>query len=386
MTTRNQPIFEENRQIIQYLKASPFFKTLPDSSLEQLLQLTTVHEYNQDETILQEGQFNDRVFLLIHGKVGVYTHGERILELHRTGDIFGEMSVISSNPTSAAVVTETPVEVLSLSAKDLHLQLSHTESMEQLFYRLFSVILTEKLTLTTDKAKQYEETNRTLEHTKTELEQINHQLTVSLREKEVLLQEVHHRVKNNLQVVSSLIRLQAMSLKDPEYVKVLQASQDRISAMALVHERLYSSESLSTIDLESYVQKLIHGLSSGYQLDPNKIVFEIKIHDVTLHLDESIPIGLILNELVSNAIKHAFPGKKSGTIQIEFNEEHPRRLLIIQDDGAGFPEHLDFRKTSSLGLQLVTGIVEEQLNGTIELQREHGTRFLITIPESPGTR
>jgi PAS domain S-box-containing protein len=207
-------------------------------------------------------------------------------------------------------------------------------------------------------------------------------LETSLEEKEVLLKEIHHRVKNNLQIVSSMLSLQADALEDPRVSEALQESQDRIRSMAFIHERLYRSVDLTWIDFAGYAHMLTTALFRSYVSRTQSIGLNVETDDTLLDIDTAIPCGLILNELVSNALKHAFPNKRSGEITIGLHTRGKHVVLTVSDDGIGLPPDLDFRNAESLGLQLVITLVK-QLEGTIELDRNEGTLFRIAL--APGS-
>ena len=210
----------------------------------------------------------------------------------------------------------------------------------------------------------------------TEQKQAQDKLTASLKEKEVLLKEVHHRVKNNLQVISSLLNLQSRHITDKASRAMFKESQSRIRAMALIHEKLYTSEDLAHIDIAEYMQDLTASLFSTYTVR-NAIKVNIAITDIFLTITTAIPCGLIINELVTNALKHAFPHQQDGTITISMTPStNDSLILTVSDTGIGFPKDIDFRNTTTLGMQLVTSLVE-QLEGTITLDRSEGTRFRI---------
>lgn len=198
----------------------------------------------------------------------------------------------------------------------------------------------------------------------------------SLKEKEILLQEIHHRVKNNIQIISSLLSLQSFYIKDEKYKEMLKDSQDRIKSMALIHEKLYQSANLADISLEEYIQDLVQSLYRSY--GTSSITLEVEGSDVSLGIDAAIPCGLIINELVSNSLKHAFPDDK-GKIRICFRSKDDDIELVVSDNGMGIPDTIDFRTTESLGLHLVTILVEDQLKGTVSLERSNGTTFIITF-------
>ncbi len=199
----------------------------------------------------------------------------------------------------------------------------------------------------------------------------------SLKEKEILLQEIHHRVKNNIQVICSLLNLQSRHIKDKKYAEMLKESQDRIKSMGLIHEKLYKSESLANIDFSEYIKDLTQSLLRSYGVSADNIALKIE-GNVCLGIDTAIPCGLIINELVSNSLKHAFPDRK-GEITVSLRSDNGCIELIVSDDGVGIPDDIDFRTTESLGLHLVTILAEDQLGGTITLDRTAGTAFHVTF-------
>ncbi len=201
----------------------------------------------------------------------------------------------------------------------------------------------------------------------------------SLKEKEVLLQEVHHRVKNNLQIISSLLSLQSAHIKDRRDLEMLKESQNRIRTMALIHEKLYQSEDLANIDFHEYIEALVDALFRSYGVSTDTVTPAIEVGAVSLGVDTAIPCGLILNELVSNSLKHAFPGGRKGEIRITLRPLNGSIELMVRDNGVGIPDRIDFRTTDSLGLHLVTILAEDQLNGKITLTRDGGTTFTITF-------
>lgn len=207
--------------------------------------------------------------------------------------------------------------------------------------------------------------------------QAEEQIKASLREKEVLLREIHHRVKNNMQIISSLIRLQSRSIKDKNLSDMFNISQSRIKSMALIHESLYRSRDLASIDFSDYVERLTTHLFSMYRIKAGTIKFNMEIKDIYLDINRAIPCGLIINELVSNCLKHAFLDERKGEITLKMYEDRRNKhTLIVKDNGIGFPKGLDFRNTETLGMQLVGDLVK-QLKGKIELKTEEGTEFKI---------
>jgi two-component sensor histidine kinase/HAMP domain-containing protein len=211
--------------------------------------------------------------------------------------------------------------------------------------------------------------------------QAEEQIRTSLKEKEVLLKEIHHRVKNNMQVVSSLLNLQSRYIKDEEAQQLFRESQDRVRSMALIHEKLYQSGDLSKIDFGEYIQNLVDYLFRSYGVNSNNIVFKKSVNGMLLGIHTAIPCGLIINELVSNSLKHAFPGNRHGEIRLDLHQNDDRFELVVSDDGIGFPKDVDFRNTESLGLQLVNSLTN-QLDGTIEMEDGDGASFRIVFAES----
>jgi PAS domain S-box-containing protein len=210
-----------------------------------------------------------------------------------------------------------------------------------------------------------------------ERKRADEQLRASLREKEVLLKEVHHRVKNNLQFISSLLALQAEQVKDDTAAEAFTESQSRVRAMALVHEQLYRSRDFASVRLARHVEALCAHLYRSYSVDPERIALDLRIADVALDLDRSIGCGLIIHELVSNAIKHAFPDGRAGRVTVQL-EALPEGwyALSVADNGVGLPPGFDPARSDTLGLQLVADLAE-QLGATLTLGGDGGATFTI---------
>ena len=217
-------------------------------------------------------------------------------------------------------------------------------------------------------------------HDITEKKIAEEQLKDSLKEKEVLLKEVHHRVKNNLQVISSILNLQSSYIEDKKTLSILKESQDRIKSMSIIHESLYQTNDFSKINFSEYIVSLSKNLVHSYSYLDKFIDLTHDIEDVSLNLDTSIPCGLIVNELVSNALKYAFEGRKEGKIRINLSINKGNVVLVVSDNGVGFPKNINFRETNSLGLQLVTTLVE-QIEGTVEMISKKGTTYTIKFKQ-----
>jgi two-component sensor histidine kinase len=208
------------------------------------------------------------------------------------------------------------------------------------------------------------------------------QLKVSLKEKEVLLRELYHRTKNNMQVISSLLNLQSLTIDDREMLEVVKDIQNRIRSISLVHEKLYQSKDLSNVNLKDYIQELANALLTSYEGSKDRISVTLDIADVFMSIDAITTCGLIINELVSNSLKYAFPDSREGIIKIAlYSTDKGEMELRISDNGIGLPKDIDFRNTKSLGLKLVLRLAEDQLKGKVELNDAKGTDFLIKFKE-----
>ena len=215
-----------------------------------------------------------------------------------------------------------------------------------------------------------------------ELTEANTKLAALLHEKEILLKEVHHRVKNNLQVISSLLNLQSEYIKDAESVEIFAETRHRVRSMALIHEKLYQSHDLARIDFADYLRSLTRNLQSSYAGRASGVELSVAVDDVMLGVDLAVPCGLIVNELVTNCFKYAFPAGRSGVIQIAMTRGEGSSLkLSVADDGVGFPKHVDFRNTNSLGMQIINTLAE-QLDGSIHMSNGVGTKFEISFAET----
>ena len=231
-------------------------------------------------------------------------------------------------------------------------------------------------------------TNEELRAEMDERERIETKLKKSLEEKEILLKEIHHRVKNNLQIISSLLNLQSRYINDEEMLDIYKESQNRVKSMAIIHEKLYQSEDLAKIDFGDYVKSLVLDLFNSYGADKGSTALDINIKDVLLDINTAIPCGLIVNELVTNSIKHGFqinrakqlPFDGQNKIAVNITKKDEFYNMSVYDNGTGFPDNLDFHNTDSLGMQLVISLTS-QLRGTVELERNNGTLFRIIFKE-----
>ncbi len=215
----------------------------------------------------------------------------------------------------------------------------------------------------------------------TEHKRIETRTAASLAEKDVLLKEIHHRVKNNLQVISSLLTLQLDSIEDAHTRELLLESQRRVRSMALVHEKLYQSDNLDRVDIAAYVRSLTTFLLRAYRSQTSAIYVESSIADVNLDIDQALSLGLIVSELMTNSLKHAFPANASGVIKISVQQDVAQQIIFtIADTGVGLPPTFDINTTTSMGMQVVTALVT-QLRGSITFTTDPGTIFTIIVPE-----
>ena len=205
-------------------------------------------------------------------------------------------------------------------------------------------------------------------------------IEAALREKDILLSEIHHRVKNNLQVVNSLLDLQIDRIQDNFIQDILRESQNRIKSMALIHRSLYESRDFAQVDFSTFLDTMAPTLVSSYGVDTDRISLDIEAVEVQLPINAAVPCGLVTNELISNALKHAFPGKRRGEIKINLSREsESHAVLSISDNGQGIPQDLDLSKTDTLGLQLVQ-LLTDQLGGQLTINRVDPTSFVLRFP------
>jgi PAS domain S-box-containing protein len=219
-----------------------------------------------------------------------------------------------------------------------------------------------------------------LEKYSAELAQSDGLIKASLEEKEILMREIHHRVKNNLAVISSLLNLQSAQIKDEEARDIFKETQNRVKSMSMIHERLYRSADLKNVNFSEYIRTLATQLFSSYEATGERVKLSINVPDMSVDVNTMIPCGLIMNELVSNALKHAFPGERDGRLKIEVFHEGGMYTLSVKDNGVGVPPDLDIHSTRTLGMQIINSLTR-QLGGTVELVREGGTEFRITFRE-----
>jgi len=199
----------------------------------------------------------------------------------------------------------------------------------------------------------------------------------SLKEKITLLEEVHHRVKNNMAAISSLLKLQANSIQDNQVREIFKESQSRIFAMAAIHKILHSSENLSEINLGVYLSKVTASIFQTYSITSDQVVLKIDHEEMPISINQASLLGLIIRELMSNALKYAFSNGRKGEITVSMKKRPTAFALIVQDNGIGFADGLDWKNANTLGLTLLRTLVENQLDGSIDMENNNGTRIII---------
>ena len=231
--------------------------------------------------------------------------------------------------------------------------------------------------------KKLIEKSKDLEDEITQRQKAQEQAETSLNEKELLLQEIHHRVKNNMQIVSSLLRLQARHIGDTRISGILNDSRSRISAMSLIHKTLYSPTNLTSVSFSEYINELAIQLFDFYAVDLDRISLVTDLEPISLNIETATPCGLIINELVTNSLKYAFPNNRRGVVSVSLkrNRHGEGYILLVSDNGIGLPPGLDIRRSDSLGLRLVVSLTEQQLQGQIEVFRDQGTTIKIVFQE-----
>jgi PAS domain S-box-containing protein len=209
--------------------------------------------------------------------------------------------------------------------------------------------------------------------------QTQEKLIGALKEREILLKETHHRVKNNLQVISSLLSIQTDYIPDPDAKRVLEESRDRVYSMAVVHELLYQSKDLREIDFQDYTNRLVEQIVYSHNVNPDQVSIQANVADLYLDLDTASYIGLIINELLVNALVHGFPGDRVGEIWLSLvTTEEGQYVLAVTDNGVGLPADFDLKESDSLGLQLVS-MIAEQIGSELVIAQEEGTTFSLTF-------
>ncbi|MEO5357848.1 MAG: PAS domain S-box protein [Nitrospirae bacterium YQR-1] len=235
-------------------------------------------------------------------------------------------------------------------------------------------------TLVKERTHTLSETNKQLREEIIKRKEMEEQIRGNVKDLNMLLKEVHHRVKNNLQIIVSLLSLQSAAISDPCLHSIFRDSESRIRAMALIHEKLYESTDMSTLDFSEYLNSLASELLNSYNLRHGRVELKTNISVNTLDIDVAIPCGLVINEFITNSLKYAFTGNSEGQIKVMFHRTEDNKLhLTLSDNGVGLAKDIDIKKVKSLGLQLIHDLIVRKLKGTIEINTDGGTEFKIII-------
>ncbi len=286
-------------------------------------------------------------------------------------NIIGVINVASFRKN---IFKEEDISLLSLVASQVSMVMENirqSEELQQTYNILEERVKGRTLELLKSNALLREEIEKRI---RAEIE-----INKSLQEKEILLKEVQHRVKNNLQVISSMLDLQTDYVKDSGVLKLFVEAQKRVKSMALVHERMYQSEVLTDLDFTQYIENLGNYIFKIYGVNTKRISMKIDINEANIDFNRAIQLGLIVNELISNSLKHAFPDNLAGQVNVKLDSEDEYFILTTSDNGIGLPKKFRLRQTKSLGLQLVQALTN-QLKGSIKIDRRKGTRFRIKFP------
>ena len=298
------------------------------------------------------------------------------------------IGVININSSLVNIFDSEELRLLGVVANQIEVALSHARQAEAL-----KNAQKELERRVQNRTRELSRTVKLLEAEIKEHKKAEEAIQASLDEKNVLLKEIHHRVKNNLQIICSLISLQSGNIKDPIALEMCLDSQHRIKSMALIHESLYQSDNLALINFSEYINNLVDNLVMSYDEPSRPVSTKVTVDNVELGIDSAVPCGLIIDELVSNCLKHAFPtpagdsaASYTDEINIELKAEDNLYILTVKDNGVGLPEELDYRNTETLVLKLVCSLVQ-QLSGQVRMDRSNGTTFNITFYDAlkPGT-
>ncbi|MFW5854073.1 MAG: sensor histidine kinase [Thermodesulfobacteriota bacterium] len=372
--------------LFEFLRKLPLFRGLADADIQVIQDTCREERLNTGEVVFLEGEAGDKLYIIVEGSVEIWkdyhTVSADLLSVYGPGQMFGEMALIDNSPRSASVIVRQDSRLLTMGRADFN-RMIQANPISQSIMRSLSEIIRNR---TSNYVQGMRVRNLKLEKAYERLKKTEAQRNASLREKEVLLREIHHRVKNNMQIITSILSLQGQRVGDPTTLSLFQDCRNRIKTMALIHETLYDSPDLSRVEAQAYLNKVVRHLSQSAGIRPDQIRIEVETESVSLFLDDAVPVGLIVNELLSNALRHAFPEERSGRITISLRSDGRNSLVLrVEDDGVGLPDRADiFESGPCIGLNMVKGLVEKQLGGGLDVNREDGTRFRIRF--SPKQR
>ncbi|HIK07436.1 MAG TPA: PAS domain S-box protein [Trichormus sp. M33_DOE_039] len=349
--------------------------TLTDISDRKQVELEVIHHRDLREAIFNESA--DAIFLVDPKTQLIFDCNRRAVELFEVASKQELLNIEGNTLQRQKFTSQEAAEI----TQQLHQKSFWSQEVEYLTRKgnvFWGNLAAKQITVAGKEINLVRVTDITEQQAaRSERKQAIEQIQRSLEEKETLLKEIHHRVKNNLQIISSLLRMQTRRSNDQATLILFQESQNRVQSMALIHEHLYQSPDISQIDFGDYIRSLTDNLFRCYGVNQRRITLNIETSGIKLTLDNAIPCGLIINELVSNCLKYAFPEKQQGSITICLEEIPQNQLiLIVQDSGVGIPETLNWESTNSLGLRIVKNLVR-QIKGNIFLKSDRGTSFYI---------
>ena len=368
---------EENRQSLALVAATsaamhnldspnPFRSTIYSSLVEVINSLDS--KFSPDFSLFDGLIHDDKIEIL--GGIGIYENMNETKDLKELISPFIGNQLLSDSIPENTIFYKNDCAILMKYKQD-GLRMIYIKNIPRLNEMKKTIIRTFSLNIVT--------VNRNIELLE-EQRETERKIRQSLEEKLILVKEIHHRVKNNLQIISSLLHMQTAGVKDKKLLSVLKESEDRVQSMSLVHEKLYQSDMMATIDFNEYISSLAERLISSYSVH-NNITLQIKLDTLMLSINTAIPCGLIINEILTNAIKYAFPGNRKGIIEIKLKVEDEKINLQISDNGIGLPDDLNLKKVKSLGMKLIQ-VLTDQIDGELTIEGDIGTLYSLTFSET----
>ena len=366
-----------------FLSQIPFFSSLSDSDIIKIQDVCLEKRVEAGEVVFAEGSAGDSVFIVAEGSVEIwkdYKNQEPVLlSVYGPGQIFGELAIIDDFARSATVVARQPANILCITRDDFN-RIARPTPITLSIMRSLSVMVRERTEIFTEGLRAR---NRDIKKIRQELKAAREACSQALRDKELLLRQMHYRLKDNMQIVTSLLNLRAAQIHDEKAAQVFQESRHRINTLATVYEFLCDSPDISRIEAAPYLEKVVRLPMQAFEGHRRQIRAKVEAPSVFLTADAAFPVGLIVNELVSNAFGHAFPNDGPGQIRVVLtgNEE---LTLSVSDDGMGMSGEIRPDTAATLGLHMVRGLAESQLGGCLEMARENtGTCMVIRFPAVP---
>ncbi len=362
----------------QFLREVPFFRSLQDADIHTIQNTCREDRFAAGEVIFHEGDTGHDLFIICEGSVEIWkSYGEEtadLLSVYGPGQIFGELALIDDSPRSATVVARQPCLLLSINRSSFDRITGNNPFSRSIMLSLSTMIRRRTESFT----QGLQIRNRKLEKAYEQLKESEARRTASIQQKESHLREIHQRVNNTLQVIINVLGLRAGPIEDMQMISTFQACQDRLQALALVHDLLFRSPDLSSVDAGLYIHKVVRNLYDSFGESFSAIRIFVDAGGETLYMDDAVPLGLIINELVTNAFRYAFPETRKGEVWITLRSDNENRMILsVIDNGAGLPAVLDLDRLNTLGLSIVKGLAENQLSGTLTFRQDSMTRFIV---------